>query len=107
MTAQELANVNDFLKPLDSYGYKKIQCEEVLEEYANTHTNTEVIALRLADVIGPFDDSARLWKYTTWMQALHGVELKYFDDALTGHNMKSIPRESFPGQIGYEEKDLH
>ena len=58
----------NFLKPLDSYGYKKIHCEEHFAEYARTN-QVQFIAVRLADVIGPFDESFRMWKYFTWIKA--------------------------------------
>ena len=59
-----------FLKDFDSYGYKKIKCEELLCEYASVAGEAiEVVALRLADVLGPYDESLRLWKYTTWIKA--------------------------------------
>ena len=67
LTKAEHESVQSFLKPLDSYGYKKILCEEMMAQYAENKDGIEFIALRLADVIGPFDDSHRLWKYTTWM----------------------------------------
>ena len=32
-----------------------------------------VLSLRLADVIGPYDDSCRFWKYVIWA-SLSGIE---------------------------------
>ena len=58
----------NFLKPLDSYGYKKILIEELLTQYAAS-AKVEIVAVRLADVIGPFDESFRMWKYVTWIKA--------------------------------------
>ena len=77
----------------------------MLEEYAKLHDDFAIIALRLADVIGPFDDTFRLWKYTTWMQAIHGVQLKCFQSS-TDSEAKDIPRKAFPKKIGYERADL-
>lgn len=67
-----LNTMQKFLKDFDSYGYKKILCEELLTREAPDH-NLEVVALRLADVIGPYDDSYRFWKYVTWIKTLLGL----------------------------------
>ena len=69
--------MSSYLREFDSYGYKKILCEELLAQHANSTTSNadqslEIIALRLADVIGPYDESFRFWKYTTWIKALLG-----------------------------------
>ena len=62
-----------FLKDFDSYGYKKILCEELFAKHAAVNSNSiQFVALRLADVIGPYDETHRLWKYLTWMKTLLG-----------------------------------
>ena len=76
----------------------------MLEQYSKRHEDFDIIALRLADVIGPFDDTYRLWKYTTWMQAIHGINLKCFKSSL-GFKAKDIPRDAFPKKIGYKQSD--
>ena len=69
-----LDQTGQFIKKFDSYGYKKIKCEELLKKYAMDNQNTiEIVALRLADVIGPYDESFRLWKYVTWIKVLLGL----------------------------------
>ena len=49
------------MKKLDSYGYKKFEAEDYLKS-----TFTNFIALRLPDVIGPFDETLRVMKYVIW-----------------------------------------
>lgn len=47
----------------DSYGNGKLEVEEALKA-----TNKPVFCLRLPDVIGPYDDTGRLWAYWYWIQ---------------------------------------
>ena len=61
-----------FLENLDCLGYHKMLCEEFFAQHAQEHEELEFVALRLADVVGPYDDSFRLWKYVTWMKTLLG-----------------------------------
>uniref|UniRef100_A0A0G4G1Q5 NAD-dependent epimerase/dehydratase domain-containing protein n=1 Tax=Chromera velia CCMP2878 TaxID=1169474 RepID=A0A0G4G1Q5_9ALVE len=93
------------LKKKDKYGHEKLECEELLqalacrwdmeeqeEAHALSQTQTHnwtvqaekikphFVALRLADVLGPFDDTGRLFAYWWWLQ---------FDDVEPLH----IPRE--------------
>jgi len=66
LSVEEKKKIRGFLKPLDSYGYKKIECENYLATVSAHRGNLKVTSLRLADVIGPFDDSWRFQKYVTW-----------------------------------------
>ena len=61
------------LKKKDSYGYKKLQAEQHLIEALG---KDKVLSLRLADVIGPYDDSCRFWKYLTWSEYSDKVPLQ-------------------------------
>ena len=55
------------LKRQDSYGYKKLLVEQQIFNWAKNIENAPmVLSLRLADVIGPWDDSCRFWKYVLW-----------------------------------------
>ena len=55
------------LRKADSYGDGKLEAEEVLA--AEMASNASGVALRLPDVIGPFDDTFRLWAYWHWLRA--------------------------------------
>ena len=55
------------LKRQDSYGFRKLEVEQYLFKKLED-TETSVLSLRLADVIGPYDDSCRFWKYVLWSQ---------------------------------------
>jgi nucleoside-diphosphate-sugar epimerase len=52
-------------KTFDSYGYKKLLCERALLE----RSRSNVVCLRLPDVIGEFDDTHRFWCYKLWVQS--------------------------------------
>ena len=60
------------MKKIDSYGFKKLWTEQVFQSFfsnkPNQETSTKFLSLRLADVIGPFDESFRFWKYVLWAQ---------------------------------------
>ena len=76
-------SMREFLRDFDSYGYKKILCEEYFAGYAAQHPGQiSFIALRLADVIGPYDESWRFWKYCTWIKAHLGLPTR-LDSELT------------------------
>lgn len=51
----------------DSYGDRKLACEEVLETEANSQ-RVWWMSLRLPDVIGPRDNSNRFWTYLIWLR---------------------------------------
>ena len=55
------------LRKADSYGDGKLEAEEALAE--GLDSSTRAVALRLPDVIGPFDDTLRLWAYWHWLRA--------------------------------------
>eukprot|EP00466_Bigelowiella_natans_P006342 jgi/Bigna1/79117/fgenesh1_pg.59_\ len=48
------------LKREDSYGHKKLRCEEYLEKKSR-EMGFSYAALRLCDVIGPYDNTDRFW----------------------------------------------
>jgi nucleoside-diphosphate-sugar epimerase len=52
-----------FLKDLDAYGYKKLEAECYFNQQC-----TNFVALRLPDVVGPFDETERMMKYVLWFQ---------------------------------------
>ena len=49
------------LRKADGYGHGKLEVEEVLQR-----SGCRAVALRLPDVLGPFDDTYRLWAYWHW-----------------------------------------
>lgn len=49
----------DYLCKMDAYGLEKLESEIVLTKHCKDTRNYVII--RLPDVIGPFDDSARFW----------------------------------------------
>ena len=51
----------------DKYGYNKLMAERAL--LAAAGPNQVALALRLPDVIGPFDDTLRLWRYKLWIDS--------------------------------------
>ena len=53
---------------MDAYGLEKLTCENILKKHWKDKHNYFI--LRLPDVIGPYDDSARLWVIVLRMQAL-------------------------------------
>eukprot|EP00928_Gymnodinium_smaydae_P029945 TRINITY_DN22402_c0_g3_i1.p1 TRINITY_DN22402_c0_g3~~TRINITY_DN22402_c0_g3_i1.p1 ORF type:complete len:458 (-),score=99.90 TRINITY_DN22402_c0_g3_i1:84-1418(-) len=59
------------LREADSYGDGKLEAEEALSAgLADARcSGCRSISLRLPDVIGPFDDTLRLWAYWHWLQA--------------------------------------
>jgi nucleoside-diphosphate-sugar epimerase len=53
------------LRKQDSYGFKKLQAEELL---VRSLSSEKLLSLRLADVIGPYDETFRFWKQLIWAQ---------------------------------------
>ena len=53
----------DYLLKRDAYGFEKLTCENILlRNWGNeSEDQRPFIIFRLPDVIGPYDDSARLW----------------------------------------------
>ena len=53
--------------------------------------------MRLADVIGPYDETYRLWKYVTWMKALLGQSTRLSEEQtvqMRGSKIKyEVPRD--------------
>ena len=54
------------LKRKDSYGHKKLRCEEFIQKYLDS-SGTKYVFLRLADVVGPRDSTDRFWQYHLWI----------------------------------------
>ena len=55
------------LRKADGYGDGKLEAEEALA--AGLAENSRAVALRLPDVLGPYDDTFRLWAYWHWWNA--------------------------------------
>lgn len=53
------------LKKQDSYGFKKLRGESYIVSQSKLH-KFKLTCLRLADVIGPYDETFRFWKYVAW-----------------------------------------
>ena len=53
------------LKQQDGYGFKKLRAESYLLKTASAE-GFSVLSLRLADVIGPYDETFRFWKQVIW-----------------------------------------
>eukprot|EP00930_Biecheleria_cincta_P076613 TRINITY_DN63819_c0_g1_i1.p1 TRINITY_DN63819_c0_g1~~TRINITY_DN63819_c0_g1_i1.p1 ORF type:complete len:369 (+),score=55.18 TRINITY_DN63819_c0_g1_i1:84-1190(+) len=65
----------------ESYGCGKLEAEEVLAaSLEKDATAARSISLRLPDVIGPFDDTLRLWAYWHWLRSGTPVEVDSMDD---------------------------
>lgn len=78
LTPEELKK----LKKQDSYGFKKLLAETLLFK-----THPRVLSLRLADVIGSFDETFRLWRLVLW--AMHSSEIYplQLDDRAMSHKL--------------------
>eukprot|EP00347_Sterkiella_histriomuscorum_P021610 403333379 len=71
---EDLAYLNDSLTPkdlmkmkkLDSYGFKKLQAETYLFQQSKL-LNFRALALRLPDVLGPYDETQRFWSLLIWL----------------------------------------
>lgn len=57
------------LKKADDYGHGKLECEEALVEGLAEAPNSFGVALRLPDVLGPYDETLRLWAWWHWLRA--------------------------------------
>ena len=55
----------------DKYGHKKKQCEELLIHLCQQNRVPSCTILRCADVIGPKDNTDRLWHYVLWLRYCH------------------------------------
>ncbi|CAG5124261.1 unnamed protein product [Candidula unifasciata] len=52
----------------ESYGHRKLMCEEVLTSYQLEKNGPPYVFLRLPDVVGPRDNTYRWWIYQMWMK---------------------------------------
>ena len=63
---------------MDSYGFDKLEAETYLNHYCNQNQK-RFLALRLPDVIGPYDNDVdlRFWRLVTWIKnsGIHPIEL--------------------------------
>ena len=82
------------IKKIDEYGYNKLKCEILIRDifknkfftekyekenklYKNNFqnkidfSNKKYLFIRLPDVIGPFDESYRIWCYLEWIKYSH------------------------------------
>jgi len=59
------------LRKADTYGDGKLRAEEALRDglAQDDSVSCRSVSLRLPDVIGPFDDTFRLWAYWHWLHA--------------------------------------
>eukprot|EP01100_Stratorugosa_tubuloviscum_P011420 TRINITY_DN5090_c2_g1_i1.p1 TRINITY_DN5090_c2_g1~~TRINITY_DN5090_c2_g1_i1.p1 ORF type:complete len:396 (-),score=151.64 TRINITY_DN5090_c2_g1_i1:60-1247(-) len=57
----------------DSYGHKKMKCEEFLIQTFQ-QIQFPYTSLRLPDVIGPYDGTDRFWKYQLWLRVSRLVD---------------------------------
>ena len=73
----KLAERRKQYKRRDSYGHKKLKCEEVLAAQLN-EGGIPYVVLRLADVIGAKDSTERWWLYQLWVQAALKLDLPIF-----------------------------
>lgn len=64
-------NIREALNKRDSYGHKKLECEEVVSRYSSA-LNYEYVFLRLPDVLGPRDNTLRAYKYFMYTK-LHNI----------------------------------
>ena len=58
----------DFLCKRDAYGFEKLESENMLIKHSKNKRN--YIIVRLPDVIGPYDESARFWVVVLRMMIL-------------------------------------
>lgn len=65
----EDAGTRKRLKKADGYGDGKLEAEEALAEGLRGLPGSRAVMLRLPDVIGPWDDTLRLWAYWHWLRA--------------------------------------
>ncbi len=81
-------------KRLDSYGYKKLKCEEVLRKYQvenSQHRGVfQYLILRLADVIGPRDTTGRWWLYQLWTESAFACSLPVYVPSSIQHRCISL-----------------
>jgi len=70
------------LKREDSYGHKKLRCEEYLEKKSR-EMGFSYAALRLCDVIGPYDNTDRFWSTYLWLK--YAPEMPILPDGELGH----------------------
>lgn len=60
--------VREKLEREESYGHRKLLCEEVLSTFRQEKNGPAYVILRLPDVVGPRDNTYRWWVYQLWMK---------------------------------------
>lgn len=78
------------LQARDSYGHRKLSCEEVLASYRVNNNGPSYISLRLPDVIGPRDNTHRWWIYQLWMKLRPYLEKNVTVPALVANKPMSL-----------------
>jgi hypothetical protein len=68
-----------YLLKMDAYGLEKLQWENILTSERSPFNQNHLI-LRLPDVIGPYDDSARFWVIVLRMTALLELAKRKMDE---------------------------
>lgn len=80
----------DELEGKESYGHRKLACEEELESQYQKG-GVPFISLRLPDVIGPRDNTLRWWIYQTWFRLADYLDKKVVIPAiLVNHPMSLV-----------------
>ena len=67
-------------KQRDEYGYNKLKCETYIINKL-TKYNKDYYIFRLPDVIGPYDESYRMWYYIEWLKnnSKYNIEFEKID----------------------------
>ncbi|XP_059154115.1 uncharacterized protein LOC131939673 [Physella acuta] len=60
--------VREKLEREESYGHRKLMCEEILSTFRQEKNGPAYVILRLPDVVGPRDNTYRWWVYQLWMK---------------------------------------
>nr|CEL67872.1 TPA: NAD dependent epimerase/dehydratase family protein [Neospora caninum Liverpool] len=106
------------LKKKDAYGHNKLAVEEVLREQVQ-RDRRPVVCLRLADVVGPFDDTDRFWTYFWWTQVGHPIlvepsavtqrmNLTFVEDVAAAVScLLRLPLPAAPCRTSDSESDAH
>jgi len=104
------------LRQADSYGDGKLRAEEALSKTLSCALRAEqrCLALRLPDVIGPFDDTLRLWAYWHWLRAgvdyapqvrdLPAAKRRKHSDTAASENNETLPED--PGLAFVFSRDV-
>lgn len=78
VTERATDELSSISRSRDSYGWKKLKCEEYLKSVGR---KCRKIFLRLPDVLGEFDDTYRLWGLKLWIDS--GIPMRVSERNLT------------------------